>query len=181
MSKFTSFLLGGIIGAGVALFFAPQSGDKTRALVQERANALAGEAKGIADNVPGALTDAYQNVVAQGTELINNATAKVKEVTNSADAQENADELRQKIEAARQRIANQVMENAEQSKAVSAQAATEVSNLAGQAQDAVDTATEQAKDAVDAATEQAKDAADAAADAVAEAAADAAEADAKAE
>lgn len=177
MSKFTSFLLGGIIGAGIAILFAPQSGDKTRALVQERANALAGEAKGIADNVPGALQDVYQSAVAQGTDLINTATAKVKDVTNSADAQESADELRQKIEAARQRIANQVMENAEQSKAVNAQAATEVSNLADKAEDAVDAATDQAKDAVDAATEQVKDAADAAADAVAEKAEDAAKAE----
>ncbi len=146
MSKFTAFLFGGLVGAGLALAFAPQSGDKTRAMVQERANALAGEAKSFADNMPDALQDAYQNVVTQGTNIVNNATAKMKEVTGASSVPEDADELRAKIEAARQRIATQVMENAEQSKTIAGNAAAEVKNLADKADVAADAAADELKD-----------------------------------
>lgn len=149
MSRIMSFLIGGLVGAGVALAFAPQSGEKTRALVTERANSLAGEAKDFANSMPDTLQGAYRQVVDQGTNIVNATAAKMKEVTGTA-ADNDADELREKIEAARQRIASQVMENAEQSKAVAAEAtdaAVQAVEDAGQkVQDTADQVAEAAKE-----------------------------------
>lgn len=149
MSKFTSFILGGLIGAGIALVFAPQSGEKTRALVTERANALAGEAKDFANNMPESIQGAYRSAVDQGTNFVNGAAAKVKEVTGAV-ADTDADELRDKIEAARKRIASQVMENAEQAKSATA-------DVTAQAVDAVEAVGVKAEDAADEISKKASD------------------------
>lgn len=140
MSKFTSFLLGGLIGAGIALAFAPRTGEQTRALVTEKANAFAGEAKDFADGFPGSAQDAVKTAREQGTSFMSDATSKVKAVAGKA-GEGDADELREKIEAARQRIASQVMENAEKAKV----AAEGVKDTAAEAvevvSDAIDDAT----------------------------------------
>ena len=53
----------------------------------------------------------------KGSSVVSSATAKAKGAAGQpAPSTADADELREKIEAARQRIAAQVMENAEQSK-----------------------------------------------------------------
>ena len=146
MSRFTAFLLGGAIGAGIALAFSPYSGEKNRALVAEKANALAGEAADFGAGFPESAQEALKAVSEKGAALIegaqsttsglvNDAQSKVKEVTGKTDT--DPDELREKIEAARQRIAAQVMENAEQSKAVEVPAEAE----------AVEEAVEEAVDA----------------------------------
>lgn len=123
MGKFKWFLIGGALGAGAALAFTPQTGEQTRALVAEKVNALAGEAKDFGAGLPDSAVDAFNTARDQGasllkdaqgktTNLVGDASAAVKNVaTSSSDAE--ADELRAKIEAARQRIASQVMENAE--------------------------------------------------------------------
>lgn len=128
MGKVIPFITGAAIGALAALAFAPQNGEKTRALVAEKANAFAGEAKDFGAGMPGTAQDAFNSMRDKGAELLkdapakaqgiaNNASSRVKEATGQAPAETN-DELREKIEAARRRIAAQVMENAEQSKAV---------------------------------------------------------------
>ncbi len=121
MSKITPFVIGGLLGAGIATLYAPKAGEQTRALIAEKANALWGEAKDFSSGVPGAAQDAYKSVLDMGADLVKDAPAKIqgltKGATGAAPAQD-SDELREKIEAARKRIAAQVMENAEQSKAV---------------------------------------------------------------
>ncbi len=127
MGRISAFLIGGAIGAGVALAFTPKTGEEFRALVTEKVNVLAGEAKGFSENLPGSAQDAYKVVREQGASLIKDAQAKtsgivgdaqskVKEVANG-QSETSSDELREKIEAARKRIAAQVMENAEKAKA----------------------------------------------------------------
>lgn len=105
MSKVVPFLLGGVVGAGIALAFAPQTGEQTRALVTEKANAFAGEAKDFASGMPGSAQDLVKSAREQGAAMVNKGV------------ETDSDELREKIEAARQRIAAQVMENAEKAKA----------------------------------------------------------------
>ena len=126
MGKFSWFLIGGVLGAGAALAFTPNTGEQTRALVAEKTNALIGEAKDFGAGLPDSATDAFNSARDQGASLLKDAQGKttglvgdasnaVKGATSKADQAE-ADELRAKIEAARQRIAAQVMENAEQTK-----------------------------------------------------------------
>ena len=92
--------------------------EATRSLVAEKATAVAGEAK-----------DAAGKGVGMLKEVPAKAQGVVGSVTGGSDgasvASQSDDELREKIEAARRRIAAQVMENAEQSQAVEVEAAPE--------------------------------------------------------
>lgn len=137
MSKLTSFILGGMVGAAAVFFLSPRTGEQNRALVTEKANALVGEAKDLTATMPDAIQDTYRTAVDQGTtfvnnavqkgsELVNDAAARVKEVAGQVSQEADTDELRDKIEAARQRIASQVMENAEQAKVASDKAASAI-------------------------------------------------------
>ena len=128
MGKISSFITGAALGAVAALLFAPKSGEQTRAFVTEKANAVVGEAKDFGAGVPDSLMDVVKTAQTKGQEIASGATAKIKgaadQVSAPAPAQPD-DDLRQKIEAARQRIAAQVMENAEASKAVEVAAGAE--------------------------------------------------------
>ena len=123
MSKISPFIIGSLLGAGLAILYAPKAGDQTRALIAEKANALMGEAKDFSAGVPESAQDIYSTVREKGADFIKEAPAKIQDLTagaapKAASVPEDSDELREKIEAARKRIAAQVMENAEKSKAV---------------------------------------------------------------
>ena len=145
MAKIGSFITGAAIGALAALLLAPQAGEKTRALVAEKANAVAGEAKDFGAGLPASAQDAFKSAQQKGQDIVADAQARVKEVTGQP-AEVDSDDLREKIEAARQRIAAQVMENAEQSKAV--EVAAEAAEAVEEAAEAVaEAATEAAAEA----------------------------------
>ncbi len=141
--KLGAFLLGGAIGAVVALLVAPRTGVETRAIVGERVNSAWTGARDFGTHTGAQAQQVYQNVAARGQEFaqvaasrgqefaqaaasrgqdfVHNAAAGVqKAVHNVRTAAQpiNNDELRDKIEAARQRIASQVMRNAAESNAV---------------------------------------------------------------
>ena len=141
MSKIGPFITGAALGALAALLFAPQTGEKTRALVAEKANAVAGEAKDFGAGFPGSAQDAFKAATKKGQGFVADAQARVKEVAGGQPAEVDSDDLREKIEAARQRIAAQVMENAEASKAVDVEGAKET------AAEVVEEAAEKAEDA----------------------------------
>ena len=146
MSKIGPFITGAAIGALAALMLAPQAGEKTRALVAEKANAVAGEAKDFGAGFPGTAQDALKAVQEKGQGLVADAQSRVKEVAGQP-AEVDSDDLREKIEAARQRIAAQVMENAEQSQAVdvAAEAKETVAEVVEEAAEAVAEAAEDAQ------------------------------------
>lgn len=117
MGKFGSFVTGAALGALAALLLAPQSGEQTRAFVAEKANAVAGEAKDFGAGFPGTAQEAFKAATQKGQGFVSGAQARVKQAAGQP-AEIDSDDLREKIEAARKRIAAQVMENAEQSKAL---------------------------------------------------------------
>ncbi len=167
MSKLTSFILGGMVGAAAVFFLTPRTGEQNRALVTERANALVGEAKDLTATMPDAIQDTYRTAVDQGTafvnsavqkgtDLVNDAAARVKEVTGQVSQEADTDELRDKIEAARQRIASQVMENAEQAKAAGDKAAATINGAVEVAAKKADAAAGAAGAKVEAAVEDAE-------------------------
>ena len=121
MGRITSFIMGAAIGATAALLFAPQAGEQTRAFVAEKASAVADEAKDFSGNFPASAQGAIKNIQEKGSAVVKDATGKVSSQGAGQASAADADELREKIEAARQRIAAQVMENAEQSKAAAAE------------------------------------------------------------
>lgn len=77
------FLVGGITGAVVALLYAPQSGDETRAVIKEKAIELA-------DKTGDTLEEAY----AQAEQAANDAVAKAQGLIKVA--QEKSSDLTQK-------------------------------------------------------------------------------------
>ena len=124
-NKIGAFIAGSFAGAVVALLCAPRSGRETRALVSDKVNAAWGEAQELGSQAAGNVQQAYQDVASKGQKLAQDAQAKGQELYGQASArvQEAADtikpafsqkndELRDKIEAARQRIASQVAKNA---------------------------------------------------------------------
>jgi gas vesicle protein len=92
MARFGSFLLGGVIGAGIALLFAPRTGEETRALIAEKADECWGRGQTWYD---------------QGKTRIQDGVAGVQPAINRT-----GDELRDKIDNARALIAEQVAKNA---------------------------------------------------------------------
>lgn len=117
MGKISSFITGAAIGFAAALLLAPRTGEESRAFVTEKANAIVDEAKDFASGLPGSATSAFKGVCDKGAAAVKGAPAKANGTASKA-APADSDELREKIEAARKRIAAQVMENAEQSKTV---------------------------------------------------------------
>ena len=172
MSKIGPFVLGGTIGAIAALLYAPRAGEQTRALVSEKINAVWGEAKDFGGSAGTSASAAFkdvsnnaasfmQNVQSKGQEFVNSATGKVQEATGASAPSfksNDNDELREKIEAARERIAAQVLKNAEASAASSPVEAT--------VEAVVDTAADAAETVADAAADIAAQASEAVAEAV---------------
>ncbi len=161
--KLGIFLAGGVIGAAAAFLCAPCTGKETRAVVAEKVNGAWGQAQefGAQAQVKGqqavqtATTkgqDIAQGVAAKGQEFYSAASSRVQEVAGNIKPAftEKNDDLREKIEAARKRIAAQVAKNAEESQDVASDT-IEVSEVATadvpEATSAVEAVVEVAKDA----------------------------------
>lgn len=137
-NKLGAFVVGGLLGAAVALLYAPRTGVETRALVSEKMNTAWGGAQQfgaqaqvnaqqayqtavergqvVAQDVAARSQSMAQNVAARGQELYGQAQARVQEAAGVVKPviTDKNDQLREKIEAARQRIAAQVARNAEE-------------------------------------------------------------------
>ena len=111
MGRISSFVTGAALGVIAALLLAPQTGEQTRALVAAKANAVTGEAKDFGAGFPASAQDAIKSAQEKAASFTKGA-APAAPAASVAD-----DELREKIEAARQRIAAQVAANAEATKA----------------------------------------------------------------
>ena len=156
VKKLGIFLAGGAVGAAIAYFTCPRSGFENRNLAKDAVSAVMETATAGTDGVAAQATQAAQSVAAQGQELMKQAaekthdfyataSTKVQEVASNvapavASAADN-DELRKKIEAARQRIAAQVVKNAEEAQIVDVEpnpveaAETVVSDVDGTVED----------------------------------------------
>ncbi|MBQ9021403.1 MAG: YtxH domain-containing protein [Eggerthellaceae bacterium] len=154
------FIVGGIVGAATALLYAPKTGEETRAYVADKANEAWGSAQNAGSDAQSRGQQFYGGAVAKGQEMYANvaeqaqqaytraaataqdvfgaAQARVQEATtNSAPfATTQNDELREKIEAARQRIAAQVAKNAEGVQNAAAQIEVEAQAVVDAAADA---------------------------------------------
>jgi len=87
-----AFVAGGIIGAAIALLYAPRTGEETRAIVADKVDDLLGQG---------------HTVYTQGRTVIKDGFASAQPIISRK-----SDELREKIESARSVIAGQVAKNA---------------------------------------------------------------------
>ncbi len=133
VKKLGAFLVGGAVGAAIAYFTSPRSGFENRNLAKDAVSAVLETANAGTEGVAAQVSRVAQDAAVQGQEFVKQAAEKTHEFysTASVKVQEVAsgvapavvaaaedDELRQKIEAARQRIAAQVIKNAEEAQIV---------------------------------------------------------------
>lgn len=83
---FAGFLVGALVGAAVALLFAPQSGEETRTLIRdrgielgERADALSAEARKRAEELQAQARERADMLSAQAKERAQDLQGKVKQ------------------------------------------------------------------------------------------------------
>lgn len=69
ISTASAFLIGGLIGAGVALLMAPKSGEETRTLIRDKSLELKDRATGAVDNAGQALTDLKDTAKERAVEI----------------------------------------------------------------------------------------------------------------
>ena len=127
MAKFVkTLLIGGAVGAALGVLYAPQAGEKTRATLADKADKLWGEEAQANGTVLGEVAKTTKSAFNAGQEFVASTPVaeKVSEAAKTAKAQvenfkndnvspvfsEKNDELRKKIDAARQKISNQTKE-----------------------------------------------------------------------
>ncbi|OGW66012.1 MAG: hypothetical protein A3J72_06870 [Nitrospirae bacterium RIFCSPHIGHO2_02_FULL_40_19] len=71
-----AFLIGGILGAGFSLLFAPQSGEKTRKDISKFAKKVKNEAKEKAEDI----AESIEELVAKISDRVSDAASKGKEL-----------------------------------------------------------------------------------------------------
>lgn len=116
MKEFSCFtagvILGGAAGAIAALMLSPKTGEENRQIVAEYASNAASSAQQFGNQAASTIQGGFKNAQEFGGNIISN----VKEAKDKAGAQfsEKNDELREKIDAARARITEQMKKNAEE-------------------------------------------------------------------
>jgi gas vesicle protein len=73
-----NLLLGVLIGAGVALLFAPRSGEETRTEISRRARRAGSKVKGVAHEVTDQVVDTFEGAKARVEEQIESARAAIE-------------------------------------------------------------------------------------------------------
>lgn len=171
MGKFATFLIGGAVGAVAGLLLSPRSGAENRALLSEVANEKCGtvscppqlqeKAGRFVEAAASTSTKVINTVVDNGAEA-RKAVAERAQKFAPAPVQAfdtNGDELRQKIDAARERIATQVAKNAEAARDAAVDKVPAVLDAAAAAKETATGAAQHAAEAVQGAAATAADAA----------------------
>ncbi len=73
-----NLLLGVLIGAGVALLFAPRSGEETRTEISRRARRAGSKVKGVAEEVTDQVVDTFEGAKARVEEQIESARSAIE-------------------------------------------------------------------------------------------------------
>lgn len=85
-----NFLLGALVGAGVALLFAPRSGEETRRDIKRQARKAQNKVRDVADEVTGQVVDTFEGARARVEEQIETArsaiVAKKDQVSRAMEA-----------------------------------------------------------------------------------------------
>lgn len=135
MNKPVVFVFGAAVGAIAALLLSPNSGERNREIVADKVDYY---------------TAHGEQVLQQATDAVRNKTRSIQEASNTEAA-----DIRQKINEARDRIAEQITKNSNNPKDVAADvadvaenAAANVAVAANATADAVEDAANKAADAI---------------------------------
>ena len=134
MNKPLVFTLGAAVGAVAALLLSPNSGERNREIVADKVDYY---------------TAHGEQVFQQTADTVRNKVRGVADVATNADA----DDIREKINEARDRIAEQITRNS----SVPQDVAADVSDVAADAAESVSEAADTAADAAEGAAKAAAD------------------------
>ena len=135
MNKPLVFTLGAAVGAVAALLLSPNSGERNREIVADKVDYY---------------TAHGEQVFQQTADTVRNKVRGVADVATNADA----DDIREKINEARDRLAEQITRNS----SVPQDVAADVSDVAADAAESVSEAADTAADAAEGAAKAAADA-----------------------
>lgn len=135
MNKPLVFTLGAAVGAVAALLLSPNSGERNREIVADKVDYY---------------TAHGEQVFQQTADTVRNKVRGVADVATNADA----DDIREKINEARDRIAEQITRNS----SVPQDVAADVSDVAADAAESISEAADTAADAAEGAAKAAADA-----------------------
>ncbi|MDO4182067.1 MAG: YtxH domain-containing protein [Coriobacteriia bacterium] len=154
MGRFVPFIVGGLVGACAAMAFTPRTGAENREYVMDQVENVKDSLAGVAGQSP---QQVYQDVKESAANFAQEAKGTVEEkIADLKAGKSGEDELREKIEAARQRIADQVVQNAEESRAAVEEKVADVTEPVVEAiSDVVEAATDAVAEAAEAAPEAA--------------------------
>ena len=79
MSVMTAFIVGGLIGAGVALLMAPQSGEEMRKMIKEQAEDTRHRAEIAADDLAHQTKEKAEELRRQGKQLVERGRSNIEE------------------------------------------------------------------------------------------------------
>jgi gas vesicle protein len=79
MSIMTAFIVGGLIGAGVALLMAPQSGEDTRQLIKRQAEETRHRAEAAADDLIHQTREKAEDLRNQGKHMAERGRSTIEE------------------------------------------------------------------------------------------------------
>ncbi|GAC1426600.1 MAG: hypothetical protein NVSMB5_21180 [Candidatus Velthaea sp.] len=83
----TGLLLGGLLGATVAMILAPQAGEDTRDLLRAKAREVSGRARDAAEDVAGGVSTSAGDLLERGKQIVEDARARFDgAVTDGKDA-----------------------------------------------------------------------------------------------
>jgi gas vesicle protein len=79
MSVMTALIVGGLIGAGVALLMAPQSGEETRKLIKRKAEETRHRAESAADDLIHQTREKAEDLRTQGKQMAEHGRSTIEE------------------------------------------------------------------------------------------------------
>lgn len=165
MGRFATFIIGAAAGVAAGLLLSPRSGAENRAKISETLGekvvvpeSVQEKAGQFVDAAATTSTKVINTVVDNGSDAYKAVTSRVYQAAPAAQAfSDNGDELRQKIDAARERIATQVAKNAEAARDAAVDKVPVVIDAAQGAAQSVKGAAQNASQAVADAASTAKD------------------------
>ena len=163
MGRFISLVVGGAIGAAAAFLFTPRNGAENRAKLAEMLESYGAQ---VPTEIQEAASNALGSAATGSTKVINVVIDKSDEAVKSVKSAvsgakpgivveevpsvqtESADDLREKIDAARERIATQIAQNAEAMQDAAVDKIPEVVDAVGDAKKNASEAVENAKESL---------------------------------
>jgi len=79
-----AFVLGGLVGAGIALLMAPQSGQETRSVIRDKSVELKDKAVGTAEDLANQTKSRVSEIKHQGEEMIDKTKDRVESQVETA-------------------------------------------------------------------------------------------------